>query len=156
MPPECHPKRSVASGWRRRLNTAADEWSRGGDRAELRRVLLALCSTWTSSKPGGPARRAHGMLARMTQRHRRGLEHAIPIPHFEDLAIAAGRSHAELEHEPRLLLAIKLFELKRVSTGRAAAIAGLNELAFLDELAKLGVAAIDFAPAEVEHEFCDA
>ena len=96
------------------------------------------------------------MLARMAQRHARPHEHAIPIPHFEDLAIAAGRSHAELEHELRLLLAVKLFELKRVSSGRAAAIAGLSKLAFLDALAKLGVAAIDFDPAEAEHEFRDA
>ena len=41
MPPECHPKtdRERVAG---ALNAAADEWSRGGDRAELRRALLAL------------------------------------------------------------------------------------------------------------------
>jgi predicted HTH domain antitoxin len=82
--------------------------------------------------------------------------HSLPIPHFEDLAIASGRSHAELERELLLLLAVKLFELKRVSTGHAADIAGLSRFAFLDELAKLGVAAIDFDPAEAEHEFSDA
>lgn len=60
------------------------------------------------------------------------------------------------ERELRLLLAVKLFELKRVSTGQAADIAGLSRFAFLDELAKMGVAAIDFEPSEAEHEFGDA
>jgi len=46
-----------------------------------------------------------------------------------------------------------LFELKRVSMGQAADIAGLSRFAFLDELAKLGVAAIDFDPEEAEQEF---
>ena len=96
------------------------------------------------------------MLARMARAPEHPRTHAISIPHFEDLAIAAGRSHADLEHELRLLLAVKLFELKRVSSGRAAAIAGLSKLAFLDELPKLGVAAIDFDPAEAEHEFREA
>ncbi|HMI91382.1 MAG TPA: hypothetical protein VK509_08460 [Polyangiales bacterium] len=41
MPPEYHPKAGgdrVAAA----LNAAAGEWSRVGDRAELRRALLAL------------------------------------------------------------------------------------------------------------------
>ena len=41
MPPECHPKPGgdrVAAA----LSSARDEWARGGDRAELRRALLAL------------------------------------------------------------------------------------------------------------------
>jgi predicted HTH domain antitoxin len=82
--------------------------------------------------------------------------HSLPIPHFDDLAVASGRSPAELERELRLLLAVKLFEVKRVSTGQAADIAGLSRFAFLDELAKLGVAAIDFDPGEAEQEFGNA
>jgi hypothetical protein len=41
MPPECHPKTGgdrVAVA----LSSAEREWSRGGDRAELRRALQAL------------------------------------------------------------------------------------------------------------------
>ena len=79
-----------------------------------------------------------------------------PISHFDDLALASDRSPAELEQEIRLLLAVKLLELKRVSTGHAADIAGLSRLAFFDQLAKLGIAAIDFDPDEAEQEFGDA
>jgi len=75
---------------------------------------------------------------------------------FEDLAIVSGRSQEELDRELRLLIAIELFELKRVSTGHAAAVAGLSRFAFLDALAKPSGAAIDFDRSEAEHEFSDA
>lgn len=39
--------------------------------------------------------------------------HSTPVPRFDDLALATGRSPAELEHELRVLLAVKLFELHR-------------------------------------------
>jgi hypothetical protein len=35
--------------------------------------------------------------------------HLLPVPHFEDMLLASGRSVPELERELRLLLAVKLF-----------------------------------------------
>jgi predicted HTH domain antitoxin len=81
--------------------------------------------------------------------------HAIQIPHFEDLMLASGRSAEELERELRLALALKLFELKRVSMGRAAEIAGVGKIAFLDELGRLGIPVIDFGEDQLEQEFRD-
>jgi predicted HTH domain antitoxin len=81
--------------------------------------------------------------------------HAIPIPRFEDLMLVSGRSAAELERELRLALAVKLFELKRVSVGHAAEIAGIGKIAFVDELGRLGVPVIDFGEDQLEHEFRD-
>jgi predicted HTH domain antitoxin len=81
--------------------------------------------------------------------------HTIPVPHFEDLMLASGRSVEELERELRLLLAIKLFELKRVSVGRAAEIAGMGKIAFMDELGRAGVPVIDFGEDQIEHELRD-
>ena len=81
--------------------------------------------------------------------------HAVHIPHFEDLMLASGRSVEEMEREIRVLLAIKLFELKRVSLGRAAEVAGMGKIAFLDELGRIGVPVIDFGDDQVEHEFRD-
>jgi predicted HTH domain antitoxin len=81
--------------------------------------------------------------------------HTIPVPHFEDLMLASGRSVEELERELRLLLAIKLFELKRVSVGRAAEIAGIGKIAFMDELARVSVPVIDFSEEQIEHELRD-
>lgn len=81
--------------------------------------------------------------------------HTIPIPHFEDLMLVSGRSAEDLERELRVLLAIKLFELKRVSVGQAAEIAGVGKIAFLDELGRAGVPIIDFGEDQLEHELRD-
>jgi predicted HTH domain antitoxin len=81
--------------------------------------------------------------------------HTIPVPHFEDLMLTSGRSVEELEREIRLLLAIKLFELKRVSVGRTAEIAGMGKVAFMDELGRAGVPVIDFGEDQIEHELRD-
>jgi predicted HTH domain antitoxin len=81
--------------------------------------------------------------------------HLLPIPHFEDLQLASGRTVNELETELRVLLAVKLFELKRVSIGQAANIAGLGKIAFMDELGRMGVAVIDFDPNQLDSEFAD-
>src|SRR5690349_13434936 len=63
--------------------------------------------------------------------------HLLPVPHFEDLQLASGRTASELETELRILLAVKLFELKRVSIGQAANIAGIGKIAFMDELGRM-------------------
>jgi predicted HTH domain antitoxin len=81
--------------------------------------------------------------------------HLLPIPLFEDLQLTSGRSASELERELRLLLAVKLFELKRVSIGQAAEIAGLGKLAFMDELGRMGVPVINFDEEQLEGEFKD-
>ena len=81
--------------------------------------------------------------------------HAIPVPHFEDLALASGRSAAEMEQELRTLLAVELFELKRVSLGRAAEIAGVGKIAFLDHLGRLEIPVIDFGEDPLDHELRD-
>jgi predicted HTH domain antitoxin len=81
--------------------------------------------------------------------------HAIPVPHFEDLMLASGRSVSEMERELRLMLAAKLYEMKRVSTGQAADIAGLGKLAFVEELLRLGVAVIDFGADQLDIELQD-
>jgi predicted HTH domain antitoxin len=50
---------------------------------------------------------------------------------------------------------MKLFELKRVSIGQAADIAGLGKLAFMDTLGRMGVPVIDFDTDQLEVEFKD-
>lgn len=51
------------------------------------------------------------------------------------------------EAEAKLLLAIKLYEQGRVSSGKAAELAGYSKLAFLEELGQQGIAAFD-SPAD--------
>jgi predicted HTH domain antitoxin len=54
--------------------------------------------------------------------------------------------------EARLLLALKLFELHRISIGRAAEIAGYSKAAFMEVASKHGVPVFDYPPGDLERE----
>ena len=54
------------------------------------------------------------------------------------------------EDEVRLLLAVKLFEVGKVSLGQAAKIAGFTKRAFIDVLGRYGVPVINYPPEELE------
>ena len=54
--------------------------------------------------------------------------------------------------ELRFLASAKLFELGRLSSGKAARLAGLDRVEFLQRLGRIGVAAINLADEEVEAE----
>ena len=61
-------------------------------------------------------------------------------------------SDRESADELRFLAAAKLFELGRLSSGRAAQLADLDRLTFLGRLASVGVAAINLREEEVAAE----
>jgi predicted HTH domain antitoxin len=54
--------------------------------------------------------------------------------------------------EAKLFLALKLFELHRVSIGKAAEIAGYSKAAFMEVASKHGVAVFDYPAGELERE----
>lgn len=54
--------------------------------------------------------------------------------------------------ELRLLAAMKLFELGRVSSGAAAALAGMARVAFLAKLGEYGVSPFQLTPADLEND----
>jgi predicted HTH domain antitoxin len=61
-------------------------------------------------------------------------------------------SDAEFGEELRFLAAVKLYELGRLSSGKAAELAGMTRAAFLYSLADVGVPAINLQAEEVELE----
>lgn len=61
-------------------------------------------------------------------------------------------SHREFAEEIRFLAAAKFYELGRLSSGRAAELAGLDRLTFLTRLAAIGVPAINLRDEEVAAE----
>ena len=75
----------------------------------------------------------------------------IEIP--ESVLLATGQSREEFVREPKFLLAAKLFELGRLSSGKAAEICGMDRVTFLLSLHRAGVAAIDLDEREREDEF---
>jgi predicted HTH domain antitoxin len=61
-------------------------------------------------------------------------------------------SDREFAQEIRFLAAAKLFELGRLSAGKAAHLAEMDRLSFLHELDRIGVPAINLREEEVEAE----
>ena len=74
------------------------------------------------------------------------------IPYNDDLLLRSGKSPDDLEREFRFLLAVKLFELGRVTLGQGAEIAGLPKLRFMDALGELKVPVINLDPDQVADE----
>ena len=51
-----------------------------------------------------------------------------------------------------MALAIKLFQDGTLSLGKAAKLAGLSYEAFVDQLAAIGVPAVDYSPDDIDAE----
>jgi predicted HTH domain antitoxin len=75
----------------------------------------------------------------------------IELP--ESLLLSTGQSQEEFVREAKLLLALKLFELGRLSAGRAAELCGMNRFDFLLLAGRSGVPVADLDDAERDREF---
>ena len=80
----------------------------------------------------------------------------LTIPYSEDLLLSLKRSPQEFETEARLLLAVKLYEMDRVSTGVAARLAAMSRVAFMFELARFGLSPMGQAPDELAEDWANA
>ena len=58
----------------------------------------------------------------------------------------------ELEQHIRLMAALKMFELGKVSGGKAAELAGLSRLAFYEVCGRYRVSVFNYLPEELEQE----
>jgi predicted HTH domain antitoxin len=76
----------------------------------------------------------------------------LKIPYSDDLLLSLKESPAEFEAEARLLLAVKLYELGKVTTGMAARLAGTSRMAFMFSLARFGLSPIGVDPEELAEE----
>lgn len=76
----------------------------------------------------------------------------LTIEYPDDLLVALGVRAEQFEQEARFALAAKLFELGRLSSGKAARLAGMDRVTFLLSLNRVGVAMLDLDEAEMEDE----
>ena len=64
-----------------------------------------------------------------------------------------GQTPSEIEEQMRIALAIKLFEMDRVSIGRASELAGVPLVRFMMKLGELGIPVADLDDdVEIERE----
>lgn len=75
----------------------------------------------------------------------------IDVP--ESVLVATGQSRDEFVREARFLLALKLFELRRVSAGAAAELSGMHRVDFLLAAGRMGVPVADVDPEDLDAEF---
>ena len=78
----------------------------------------------------------------------------ITLP--ESILIPTGQTREGFVQEATFLLASKLYELGRLSSGRAASICGLDRVTFLLTLHRVGVAAVNLDDREIEDELAYA
>ena len=77
-------------------------------------------------------------------------ELTLKIP--DEILATLAQSPADAGDELRMLAAVKLFELKKASSGAAAQLAGISRVEFLRRLADYGVPAFDMTDEEFARE----
>ena len=77
---------------------------------------------------------------------------ALTIEYPEELLWALQQEPDEFAIEARLLLAIKLYETGKLSTGLAAQFAGIPRSAFFYELSRQGISPFGETPDELEDD----
>jgi predicted HTH domain antitoxin len=73
-----------------------------------------------------------------------------------NLPDAAQCTPQQFMHEAKLAMAIKLYEMKRLSSGMAASLVGMSRVQFLGELHLYGVPVIDLDETELAEDFTNA
>jgi len=69
-----------------------------------------------------------------------------------DIAQAVRLTNEEFEAQVRLMAALKMFELGKLSSGKAAELAGLSRVEFLETCGRYRVSVFNYPPEELEAE----
>ena len=78
--------------------------------------------------------------------------HHLTIPYGDDVLFSAGMSRDEFEREARLLLAGKLYELGRLTSGQAARFCEIDRVSFLLSLPRIGISVSNLRPEDADSE----
>ena len=71
------------------------------------------------------------------------------VDYPSNLPDALHQTREQFEEDAKMAMAAKLYEMKRLSSGMAAALPGINRVAFLLNLHRYGVALIDMEEDEL-------
>jgi len=70
----------------------------------------------------------------------------------DDFELAVQTTPEELDAQIRLMAALKMFELGKLSSGKAAELAGMSRVAFLEQCGRYRVSVFNYPPEELEAE----
>ncbi len=79
----------------------------------------------------------------------------IKIEYPETIPAILNLSPETFENEAKFALAVKLYELGRLSSGQAARMAGVSRVAFLLNCRKYGSVSVEWDQEEIDAEFAD-
>lgn len=74
-------------------------------------------------------------------------------PHIPD---ALHKTPEEFERDAKMAMAVKMFELKQLSSGMAAQLVGVDRVSFLLNLHRYGVPMIDITEEELQSDLDNA
>jgi predicted HTH domain antitoxin len=74
----------------------------------------------------------------------------------KNLPDATQSTPQQFEREAKMAMAVKLFEMKRLSSGMAASLVEMSRVQFLGELHRFGVAVIDMDDSEIAEDIINA
>lgn len=70
----------------------------------------------------------------------------------ENFEQAVSMTRNELDQQVRLMAALKMFELGKISSGKAAELAGMSRVEFLEACGRYRVSVFNYSPGELEKE----
>lgn len=84
------------------------------------------------------------------------MKQLLTIDYGENILLALDLTPDEFSKEARILIAVKLYELGRLSTGAAAEFARMPKPLFLTKLAEYGVDTFDMSQEELQNDILNA
>ena len=80
------------------------------------------------------------------------MPHTLTLEYGDDILLSLGLSAEEFSEEAKLLLAAKLYELGRLTSGQAARLGGKGRVEFLMSLSRLGLPACNLRQEDADTE----
>ncbi|MEW5745406.1 MAG: UPF0175 family protein [Nitrospirota bacterium] len=78
------------------------------------------------------------------------------IKYPESVLAALNLSPEIFEQEAKTALAVKLYEMGRLTSGQAASLVGISRVAFLLNCSRYGAATVEWDQSELDSEFSDS
>ena len=80
------------------------------------------------------------------------MQNILTIEYTDDLLFTLGVSDKEFSDEAKFLLAAKLYEIGKISSGQAAKLAGKSRVEFLFSLTRIGVPMSNLREEDLKNE----